>query len=57
MLRARTNLKIVEQQDNSGHTFTTPRRDAPESCIYLPPPLRAWGMPGARCTRSLVRAL
>jgi hypothetical protein len=38
MLRARTNLKIVEQQDNSRHTFTTPRRDAPESCVYLSPP-------------------
>jgi hypothetical protein len=31
-----------------------PRRDAPEVCIYLPPPWRAWGMPGARCTRGLV---
>jgi hypothetical protein len=30
------------------------RRDAPELCIYLPPPRRAWGMPGARCTRSPV---
>src|SRR5712671_1449662 len=32
----------------------TPRRKAPESCIYLSPPWRAWGMPGAHCTRGLV---
>jgi hypothetical protein len=29
-----------------------PRRDAPESCMD-PSPRRAWGMPGAQCTRSL----
>ena len=33
------------------------RRDAPEVCIYLSPPWRAWGMPGARCTRGLVCTL
>src|ERR1700692_4604597 len=30
-----------------------PRRAAPELCQNLPP-RRAWGMPGAQCTRSLV---
>src|SRR5258706_6984263 len=34
--------------------FAIPRRDAPEPLMNLSPPLRAWGMPGARCTRSLV---
>src|SRR5882757_3578231 len=34
--------------------FTISRREAPESCIYLSPPWRAWGMPGAHCTRGLV---
>jgi hypothetical protein len=33
MLRARTTPKIVEQQDNSRHTFTTPRRAAPEALL------------------------
>jgi hypothetical protein len=37
--------------------FAISRREAPELCIYLPPPRRAWGMPGARCTRSLVCTL
>ena len=41
----------------SRYTFATPRRDAPELCIYLSPPLRAWGMPGARCTRGLACTL
>ena len=41
---------IVKQQTR----LRAPRREAPELCIYLSPPLRAWGMPGARCTRSLV---
>ena len=35
-------------------TTSHPRRDAPESCIYLSPFKRAWGTPDARCTRSLV---
>jgi hypothetical protein len=34
------------------HTFAFPRRNAPGSCIIFPPRKRAWGMPGARCTRS-----
>src|ERR1700733_12370554 len=29
------------------HTFAFPRRHTPESCLKLPP-LRAWGIPGAR---------
>jgi hypothetical protein len=39
------------------HAFAISRRDAPEQCIYLSPPLRAWGMPDARCTRGLVCTL
>jgi hypothetical protein len=39
------------------YTFAMSRRDAPELCIYLSPPWRAWGMPGARCTRGLVCTL
>jgi hypothetical protein len=32
----------------------SPRRDAPELCMnHSPRKKRAWGMPGARCTRSL----
>jgi hypothetical protein len=34
------------------YTFAFSRRDAPELCKNLPP-MRAWGMPGAQCTRSL----
>jgi hypothetical protein len=37
----------------SRHSSTIPRRDAPESCVTSCPPKRAWGTPGARCTRSL----
>ncbi len=37
--------------------FAIPRRDAPESCMKSSAPLRAWGMPGARCTRGLVCTL
>jgi hypothetical protein len=56
-LRGRINLKIFKRQSNTNHTFAPPRRDAPESCIYLPPPKRACGMPGARCTRGFVCTL
>jgi hypothetical protein len=35
------------------HGSAFPRRAAPELCQNLPP-RRAWGMPGAQCTRSLV---
>jgi hypothetical protein len=38
--------------NDGGHTPAFPRRDAPE--LYNNhPPQRAWGMPGAQCTRSL----
>jgi hypothetical protein len=38
---------------------TSRSRDAPESLhlSFAPEKWRAWGMPGARCTRSLVRTL
>ena len=36
------------------YDFAISRRDAPESCVNIRPEnQRAWGMPGARCTRSL----
>jgi hypothetical protein len=38
-------------------SFAISRRDAPESLMNLSPPWRAWGMPGARCTRGLVCTL
>src|SRR5438067_1070410 len=49
----------VRQNCYSGHwperrqESMIPRHDAPEFCRYLRP-TRAWGMPGAQCTRSLV---
>jgi hypothetical protein len=36
------------------YTFAFPRRAAPELVHETFRPLRAWGMPGARCTRSRV---
>jgi hypothetical protein len=39
---------------HSRRNSAIPRRDAPEALINLPPQERAWGMPGAQCTRSLV---
>jgi hypothetical protein len=51
LLRPRNDIK---SRSNSRYASAIPRRDAPESCICRSPPLRAWGMPGARCTRSLV---
>ena len=42
--------------DIAACTISFSRREASEVCIYLSPPKRAWGMPGARCTRSLVCA-
>jgi hypothetical protein len=39
----------------SKYEFAIPRRDAPEFVLeFLAQKTRAWGMPGARCTRSLV---
>src|SRR3954465_5133297 len=37
------------------HTSAFSRRGAPELCRNFPPrnKMRAWGMPGAQCTRSL----
>src|SRR5436309_15797157 len=37
-----------------GRTSAASRREAPEWCRYFPPrnKMRAWGLPGARCTRS-----
>jgi hypothetical protein len=35
------------------HTSAISRRDAPELCMNVRPKMRAWGMPGAQCTRSL----
>jgi hypothetical protein len=38
----------------AGYDFAFPRRDAPELCVNpAPRKQRAWGTPGARCTRSL----
>jgi hypothetical protein len=51
-----TNFNF-QQPNDSRHDFSIPRRDAPELCINLPPIRRAWGMPGARCTRDLVCTL
>jgi hypothetical protein len=38
----------------SPHATSCSQREAPEPLIYLSPQTRAWGMPDARCTRSLV---
>jgi hypothetical protein len=46
-----------DSQNNSKRALAISRRDAPELCIYLSPSLRAWGMPGAHCTRGLVCTL
>src|SRR3984893_6088946 len=51
---AASGARILIPAPNSTHDFTTPRRNAPESCMNLSPLERAWGMPGARCTRGLV---
>jgi hypothetical protein len=39
---------------NSRRSSALSRRDAPELCKKPSAPKRAWGMPGAQCTRSLV---
>ena len=52
-----TPLQFFRRPSNSRYTFATSRHNAPELYIYLPPPKRAWGMPGARCTRGLVCTL
>jgi hypothetical protein len=54
----RKRLAFVAGNDGGGiliHASAFPRREAPELCKNFPPrnKMRAWGMPGARCTRSL----
>ena len=45
-------LRRFTPRNDERHTFAFSRLDAPEFLQVLPPPERAWGMPGARCTRS-----
>ena len=56
-IRVWLSAHIVHIAPHSKHTFAISRRDAPELCPNIPPPWRAWGMPGARCTRGLVCTL
>jgi hypothetical protein len=44
---------IFKQPNNSRYDSAIPRRDAPELCLHHAPRKRAYGTPGARCTRSL----
>jgi hypothetical protein len=50
--------QISHGQDDFGHTerhtFAIPRRGLRPSLAKRSAPERAWGMPGAQCTRSLV---
>src|ERR1700757_5247611 len=49
-------MVVISNRDR--HTTAISRRDASEFCQKRPPrKQRAWGMPGARCTRSLVCAI
>src|ERR1700758_5348563 len=49
-------MVVISNRDR--HTTAISRRDASEVCQKRPPrKQRAWGMPGARCTRSLVCAI
>jgi hypothetical protein len=42
-----------EGTEHSKRSFAFPRRDSPGLCMKFPPRYqRAWGMPGAQCTRS-----
>jgi hypothetical protein len=44
---------IFKQPNNFRYASAIPRRDEPELCMKtFAPKQRAWGMPGARCTRS-----
>ena len=47
--------RVREDDAGVGHTSAFSRRDPSELCRNFPPrnKMRAWGMPGARCTRSL----
>src|SRR5512136_1892226 len=51
---ARNLLHFSNSHIVRSHGFAIPRRDAPGLCVNSSPQERAWGMPGARCTRSLV---
>jgi len=42
-----SKLQTAKPRRNSA----IPRRDAPGLCL-IRPPMRAWGMPGAQCTRK-----
>src|SRR6266851_321085 len=59
VLRRMMDARVKPGHDECRHldsrrTFATPPRNAPEPLMNLPPPWRAWGMPGARCTRGPV---
>jgi hypothetical protein len=48
-------VPVKAPRNDSGYASAFPRRDTPELCKNdLPQKVRAWGMPGARRTRSLV---
>ena len=50
-------LAMTWSRRHDDYTFAIPPRDAPELCMQSSAPKqRAWGMPGAQCTRSLVCA-
>jgi hypothetical protein len=50
---ARIPTSIFKQPTTFRYASAPSRRDAPELCRKTPPrKQRAWGMPGARCTRS-----
>jgi hypothetical protein len=51
-------LHFARNDGECRHASAFSRRDTPEVCRKSPPgKQRAWGMPGARCTRSLVCAI
>jgi hypothetical protein len=52
--RRRASADRSAPRNDGKHDFAFPRRESPGLCMSLPPPKRAWGMPGAQCTRSLV---
>ena len=66
VIASEAKQSIAQRQEKSGllrcfaprndvkREFAIPRRDAPELCLNdAPLEKRAWGMPGAQCTRSL----
>ena len=50
---------VLHQKVVRKHAFKSRGADAPERCLHFRPlaKQRAQGMPGAQCTRSLMRAL